>query len=235
MFHTKEEIQMRTVLGLVAVTLVFVTGCATTKRVAVEDQPAVCAFLGEACEYLKPGAKGEAGLRYVSPNAQFTQYDKVWIQSVGLFGTEQVSPKQQEELTALFQRTLTEALAKHYQVVEEPGPGVMRVQVAILDAEAATPGARSVSMVIPQARLLSSGYSLVTGDYPFSGEGQAALKVTDAMTGQLLGVAVDRRAGGGSIKTAAVWKWGDAENAIKTWSEMINNGLHAYTSGQRKP
>ena len=65
----------------------------------------------------------------------------------------------------------------------------MRVQVAIMDAEAATPGARSISMVIPQARLLSSGYSLITGDYPFSGEGLAAVKVTAAMTGQLLGVA----------------------------------------------
>jgi len=49
---------MRIVLGLVAVSLVFVAGCATTKRVAVQDQPAVWAFLGEACEQLKPGAKG---------------------------------------------------------------------------------------------------------------------------------------------------------------------------------
>lgn len=228
---------MRMVLGLVAVTLVLVAGCATTKRVTVQDQPAVCAFLGEACEQLKPGAKGEAGLRYVNPNAQFTQYDKVLIQSVGFFGTdvEKVPPEQQEELTALFHRTLAEDLAKNYQVVQEPGPGVMRVQVAIMDAEAATPGARSISMAIPQARLLSSGYSLISGDYPFSGEGQAALKVTDAVTGQLLGEAVDRRVGGGSIKNVAVWKWGDAENAIKTWSQMINNGLHAYTSGQRKP
>jgi len=133
---------MKMVLGLVAVTLVLVAGCATTQRVAVEDQPAVCAFLGEACEQLKPGAKGEAGLRYVNPAAQFTQYDKVLIQSVGFFGTdvEKVPPKEQEELTALFHRTLAEDLAKNYQVVQEPGPGVMRVQVAIMNAEAATPG-----------------------------------------------------------------------------------------------
>ena len=89
--------------------------------------------------------------------------------------------------------------------------------------------------VIPQARLFSSGYSLLTGDYPFSGGGQAAVKVTDAVTGQLLGEAVDRRVGGGSIQNVAVWKWGDAENAVKKWAQMINNALHAYTSGQRKP
>jgi hypothetical protein len=225
---------MRMVLGLIAVILVLVAGCATTKKVAVEEQPTVCQFLGDACTLLQPGAKGEAGLRYVNPAAQFTQYDKVMVEAVGFFGTEKVPPKEQEELTALFHRTLTEALAKRYKIVEAPGPGVLRVQVAILDAEAATPGVRSFSMVIPQARLLSSGYSLITGEYPFSGEGQAALKITDSTTGQLIGAAVDRRAGGGSIKTAGVWKWGDAENAIKEWSEMISNGLYAYTSGAQK-
>lgn len=181
------------VLGLVAVILVLVAGCATTKRVAVQDQPAVCGFLGDACEHLKPGAKGEAGLRYVNPEAQFTQYDKAKVEAVGFFGTEKVPPKEQEALTALFHKSLTEALAKRYQIVEEPGPGVARVQVAILDAEAATPEARSITMVIPQARLLSGGYALVTGDYPFSGESQAAAKFTDAVTGQLLAAAVGRR------------------------------------------
>jgi hypothetical protein len=228
---------MKIVLGLLAGSLILVTGCATTQRVAVQDQPAVCQFLGEACEGLKPGAKGEPDLRYVAPDAQVTQYDKAMVEAVGFFGsdTKKVPPKEQEALTTLFYKSLAEALAKRYEVVEEPGPGVMLVQVVILDAEAATPGARSISMAIPQARLLASGTSLITGKYPFSGGGQASLKVTDAVTGQLLGAAVDRRAGGGSIKTAAVWKWGDAQNAIKKWSEMISNGLYAYTSGERKP
>lgn len=228
---------MRMVLGLLAMILMLVAGCATTQRLAVQDQPAVCQFLGdEACEALKPGAKGEAGLRYVNPNAQWTQYDKAIVEAVGFFSSDvdKVPPKEQEALTALFHQSLTEALAKRYEIVEERGPGVMQVQVAIMDAEAATPGARSISMVIPQTRLLASGASLVTGKYPFSGEGQASVKVTDAVTGQILGAAVDRRAGGGSVKTAAVWEWGDVENAIETWSEMISNALYAYTSGEKK-
>jgi hypothetical protein len=83
--------------------------------------------------------------------------------------------------------------------------------------------------------LLSFGDCLITEKYPSSGGGQAAAKFTDAVIGQILGAAVGRRAGGGSIKTAAVWEWGDIENAIKEWSEMLSNGLYAYTSGQRKP
>jgi hypothetical protein len=45
-------------------------------------------------------------------------------------------------------------------------------------------------------------------------------KATDAVTGQVLGAGVDRRVGGGSIQTAAQWQWGDAENVIKTWSQL---------------
>jgi hypothetical protein len=111
----------------------------------------------------------------------------------------------------------------------------MRFQVAILDAEAATPGMRSISMVIPQARLLSTGAYAITGKYPFAGGGQAAAKITDPVTGEILGVAVDRRVGGGSVETAGQWQWGDAENVIKTWSQFAVDRLYAYTSGQIKP
>ena len=159
------------------------------------------------------------------------------IQMVGFFGadTDKVPPKDEQLLTDIFYKNLHEALAKKYEVVEQAGPGVMKVEVALLDAEAATAGARSISMVVPQLRVVSAGYALVAGKYPFAGGGQAAAKVTDSVSGEILGAGVDRRAGGGSIKTAAQWQWGDAENAIKAWSELIAASLYAYTSGERKP
>lgn len=228
---------MRTVLGLTAVMLVLATGCATTQRQQVEDQPAICTFLGESCGLLKPGGSDEASLRYVNPNAQLTQYNKVIVEVVGFFGSDsaKVPLTDQQALTDLFRKTLNDELAKKYPIVDKPGPGVARVRVAMLDAEAATPGVRSVTMVVPQTRLLTTGVSLVTGKYPFSGGAQAVAKVSDSMTGQVLGAGADRRTGGGSIQAAAQWQWGDAENAIKKWCELITNGLYAYTSGAKKP
>ena len=230
---------MRTLTALAAVMLLVVTGCATTQQVAVKDQPAICGFLGDACDQLRPGdtAKGEAGLRYVNPKAQFTQYNKVIVDVVGFFGSDaaKVPPKDQQALTDYFYKSLTEQFAKKFQVVDQAGPGALRVQAAILDAEAATPGARSISMAIPQARALAAGTSLVTGSYPFAGGTQAAVKFVDSVTGKVVGAVVDRQAGGGSVEAAAQWQWGDAENAIKSWSERLANGLYAYTSGARKP
>jgi hypothetical protein len=189
------------------------------------------------CAELQPGAKEEAGLRYVNPKGRFTQYDKVMIVVVGFFGGDpaKVSSKDEQRLTDLFYKHLHEALAQRYPVVDEAGPGVMKVEVALMDADAATPGARSVTMVVPQLRVLSAGYALVAGRYPFSGGGQAAARISDSVSEEVLGIAVDRRAGGGAIQTAAQWQWGDAENAIKLWSSLLANGMYAYTSGERKP
>jgi Protein of unknown function (DUF3313) len=228
---------MHTAVALTAVLVLFVTGCSTTQRVAVRDEPRICAFLDEVCHELQPGARGEAGLRWVDPTSDPTQYTKVIVEVVGFFGTDasKVPPADQERLTALFQQSLTEALATKYQVVDRSAPGTVQLQVVILDAEAATPGLRSVSMAIPQARLLGTGYYAVSGTYPFVGGGQAAFKATDAMTGQVLGAGVDRRVGGGAPQTAAQWQWGDAENAIKAWSQQLADGMYAYTSGARKP
>jgi hypothetical protein len=217
--------------------VLLVTGCSTTQRVTVRDEPAICAFLGEVCHELQPGAPGEAGLRWVNPTSDPTRYHQVLLEVVGFFGSDvsKVPPADQERLTALFQQSLTEALATKYQVVDQPAPGTMQLQVVILDAEAATPGLRSVSMAIPQARLLGTGYYAVSGRYPFVGGGQAAFKATDAVTGQVLGAGVDRRVGGGALQTAAQWQWGDAENAIKAWAQLLADGMYAYTSGARKP
>jgi len=90
-------------------------------------------------------------------------------------------------------------------------------------------------MVIPQARALSTLKYLATGTYPFIGGAEAEAKMTDSQTGQLLGEWVDKRVGGGSIKTAAQWQWGDAENAMKEWATMAATKLSSWTSGAVKP
>ena len=229
---------MKASFMLAAVIALLGAGCATTVKRTAGQSPIICGFVGaDLCAELGPGAKEEAGLRYVNPKGTFTQYDKVMIVVVGFFGGDptKVSPKDEQRFTDIFYKHLHEALATRYRVVDEVGPGVMKVEVALLDVEATTPGVRSVTMVVPQLRVLSAGYAVVAGRYPFSGGGQAAARISDSMTEQVLGIAVDRRAGGGAIQTAAQWQWGDAENAIKVWSTLLANGMHAYTSGERKP
>ena len=65
---------MKTTGGLPVVLVLLVMGCATTQQVAVKEEPGICTFLGEVCHELQPGARGEAGLRWVNPKSNPTQY-----------------------------------------------------------------------------------------------------------------------------------------------------------------
>ena len=211
----------------------FVASCSVTQREKVTSQN-YCPFLGSnLCAKLTPGSGGQFDLRYVNPNAQWTQYNKVLIQPVTFWAGDNttVSAADQQMLTNYLYSALQQQLSAKFQVVNEPGPGVMTVQVALNDATSATPGLRSISLVEPHARALATLKYLSTGTYPFVGSAQAEGKATDSVTGQVLGAAVSKRVGGGSVKAADQWQWGDAENALTYWAQKITNLLASWTSG----
>jgi hypothetical protein len=124
-------------------------------------------------------------------------------------------------LCSYFFNSLQQNLQKSFTLVNQPGPGVITFEVAIINAEAATPGLRSVSVVVPQARILNYAQSLATGHAAFAGSAEAAFKATDSTTGQLLAESIDKRVGGMAVSSAAQVQWGDAEAAMDYWSQRI--------------
>ena len=216
------------VIGLAA------AGCAVTQRAAVTDQ-SYCAFLGNSvCAKLQPTTdKKEADLRYVNPNAQWKQYNKVLIEPVSYWAGDnsKISAADQRTLTTFFYKALEEQLAKKFQVVNQPGPGVMAISVALEDATTSTPVLRSVSLIEPHMRALATLKYLATGTFPFVGSAQAEAKITDSVTGEVLAAAVSKRVGGGSPKDAAQWEFGDAENALSYWAQLTTTRLASWTSG----
>lgn len=215
---------------------VSMAGCAATKQAPVETK-GMCGFLGADCARLTPGKEGEAAMRYVNPSAPWTQYNKILIDPVTFWGTDKtsVSPDDQQKLTNYFYEALAKQLGQKFKLVDRAEPGTMRLQVALTDVEGATPGLRTISTVVPQLRLLNTLQSAATGSFVFAGGAQVEAKVTDAITGQLLAEIVDRRLGAGSLKAAAQWEWGDAENAMDAWAKQAADRLSSWTSGAATP
>jgi len=117
-------------------------------------------FLGPDARLLTPGdvCKGQASLRYFNPAAQWQQYKSVLIEPVTFWGdeTSKVVPSDQQALATYFKGALDKEFGEKFQVVSEPGPGVVRVQFAITDAEAATPRLRTVALVVPQLHTVNA-------------------------------------------------------------------------------
>jgi hypothetical protein len=101
----------------------------------------------------------------------------------------------------------------------------MTLRVALMDATTAVPGLRSVSVIVPQARVLNLAQSLATDSYAFVGSAEAEMKLTDSVSGELLAAAVDKQAGGMALKGAASFEWGDAQNTMDYWAQKIDTRL----------
>jgi len=184
---------------------------------------AVTGFLGPDASRLQPGPEGGVALSWINPSANWASYTKIQLLPVEFWAAadSKVSPADQATLTEYFYNQLQTNLSKSFQLVDQPGPGVMTLRVALMDATTATPGLRTISVIVPQARVLNLAQSMATDSYAFVGSAEAEMKLTDSVSGMLLAEAVDQRAGGMGLKSAASFQWGDAENAMDYWAEKI--------------
>jgi len=180
-------------------------------------------FLGSGASLLRPGGEGQAAYLYISPAAQWNTYSSILLKPVEFWDSpdSSLSANDQQMLASYFYNALKENLQKNFTLADQPGPGVMTMRIAIINATGATPGLRSISVLVPQARMLNYAQSLATGHAAFAGSAEAALEVTDSMSGQLLAESVDERVGGMALSAAAQMQWGDAEAAMNYWAKRI--------------
>jgi Protein of unknown function (DUF3313) len=241
-FHS-QRLQLAVGLFSVALAGFFLASCSQTaapepnmiQRVEGEKPapPPPTGFLGSDYSLLTPPAEGsdqKAMLRYVNPNVNWSSYNKIMMAPVTFWAADdsKVSAADQQALCNYAYNEFVKVLGKNFILTDQPGPGVMKVSVALTDATSAVPGLRSVSVVVPQARALSAIKMLATGSYSFVGSAQGALKANDSVSGHLLAAAVDKRVGGTSIKNVDVFQWGDAENAIDYWANLTDQRLVAF-------
>jgi len=172
---------------------------------------------------LKPGGDDQALYRYVSPNLDIKKYTKVIIDPVLIYKDGELSEKERENYQTLANNALAylvKELSDDYQIVGVPEPGTMRLQFAIVDADSSKPVRNLLSSISPIGMGVSLLKFAAVGKMSGVGEITGEIKVTDAMTGELLGAALDRRVGGKAAK-GIVDTWYNADEALKFWAKQV--------------
>lgn len=124
------------------------------------------------------------------------------------------------------------------RIVNKAALGVMKIQVAVTDAEASTPGLRSVSMTVPHAHALANIAHLATDQFPSWVEPRPRSESRMPPSAKCWRW---RSTGASAVETSRPaytglqWKWGDAQNVMDAWSEQMANRLKSWTSGAGKP
>lgn len=218
---------MRTTLKLASAVLI-VSVLAASNGFAAERYSG---FLGDAAAYSKlgPGPEGGAKMRWVKPGVDFSKYNKFMVDSVVFhFGKDSdnvIDPKEMNELADAFNLELVTALKDKYPIVGEPGPGVLRIRVAITNFKASRPGISAVSSVMPIGLGISLLKKGATGGWSGGGEIGAEIMAIDTENNEVIVLGVDEKQAAFEQRFS---KAGVAKDAFKFWAERIRQFMDAH-------
>lgn len=199
-------------------------GCAATRRTR---SAAPQGFLGDYSQ-LKKGEKGDdPQLMYISPTANFRKYNAIMIDSVTIWHQSEaakISAKDQQMLTDLLYAAVRKELSKDYEIVQRPGPGVMRLRGAITEAKGANVAGNTVTTVVPQLKILATAGGVATDTQVFVGKAGVEAEMVDSLTNQRLMAAVAERAGAKTFQSLG-GKWKDVQLSFEFWAERLRKRL----------
>lgn len=189
---------------------------------------------------LKPGPEGGAKERYLKPDVNFKQYNKIMLDNVVFFLAEDaeykgISAEDMKELTDTFNKAAMNALNKDYPLVGEAGPDVMRVRVAITKLKPSKPGSATVTTVLPVGLAFSLIKKGATGEYTGVGSTGIEVEFLDSLTNERIGAAVDYKPGG---KLSGFAKWSASKEAFEFWTGRLKTFLdevHGITPKKGEP
>jgi hypothetical protein len=212
---------MKRFFGLCAV-VVLLAGCAASGMKDVKQS----GFLSDYSQ-LKAGSEGEAAQVYFKPGVDFKQYNKLMFERVVVVlssnaESQQIDPAMLKELTDYYQNAIFNAVKDGYEIVDQPGTGVLRIRVAITGLKPSNPTANTLSTIVPVGIVVSGATKAVSGENLGTGEAATEMEALDSLTGERLVAAVDKRQGGKGVFRG---KWEDTREAFDFWAKRFRQRL----------
>jgi len=153
---------------------------------------------------------------YINEQADFSQYTKLMNGGLAIYypeSAERPDPAEIDRIRGYFRDAFTKAIGDAYEIVDEPGPGVMKVQGQVIDMKMTSGGtAMDVS-----GRLR---------DIVAHGELTFLMEMSDSVTGQVLARAGDKSTDISESRDDATWD--DVRRAAEYWAGLFRNWLDNY-------
>jgi hypothetical protein len=205
-----------------ALAVALLAGCAASGMKDVQKT----GFLSDYSQ-LQPGGDDRAALVFIKPGVDFKPYTKLMFERfIVLFSDNaeyrEIDPAMLKEMTDYYQNAVFTAFKDGYEIVDQPGPDVLRVRVAITGLKPSNPTANTLSTIVPVGMVVSGATKAVSGDNLGTGEAATEIEVLDSVTGERLAAAVDKRQGGKGVFRG---KWEDTKDAFDYWAKRFRQRL----------
>jgi hypothetical protein len=191
-------------------------------------------FLGDSYSKLQPDPKNANLLSYWKNKDVFKTSSKFILDPVTVYLLPEaqkrgIDPEQLAQLAQYFTKAIKDELtgSGRYEVVTEPGPGVMVLRAAITNVEptggkenAALKGAETAAThaVAPGASLLVPRLSV--GKVAIEGE------IVDSVSGEVVAAFMSSKSGRRYFSGLKAYeKWGDIDAAFRSWAKNFRERL----------
>lgn len=225
-------------LGAVLFILVLAAGCKSTEPASSASTGTAesagkaqagtyySGFLGDYSQ-LKPVPDREGVMAYIDKNVDLRPYTKVMFDPVAVVMTPnpeyQGVPKAAlARMSDNFLASFKRALAPAYQVVSQPGPGVLRIRTAITGVQPAKPSMGVIDF-LPIKAVFNAGRE-AAGAGPRVAEMTAEMEVLDP-TGKRVIAATANRKGDKKLPQGEQVTWNELQAISDYWAQNFRRRL----------
>lgn len=215
-----------------SLTTLALTSCTSTSQMR---KTKATGFLGDYAS-LRKGEGSEAQLVYIKPGVNWRNYNKIIIDPITAYAIpgNPLAKLPKDQLNALvgyLYSTLREQLSKDYQIVSTPGPGVLRLRVALTEAGAGKPVLGVMSSLTPPSIAVSALKTTITGSGTGTGSARVEMELLDSQTRRRLAAGVDAQSGNKRDFFGNFNKWDDAQDAFDNWAAKLQSRLMELRAG----
>jgi hypothetical protein len=189
-------------------------------------------FLGDYSQ-LESSKDWPAREVYFNPNAQWSRYDSIHIDSVTLWADEDIDKLRTEDrqmLTDTLYKALHEELSQYFKIADHPGPDTIRIRAALTQSKGAKAVMRTLTSIHPGSLLLGAAVGLSLDTANSVGSATVEFEVLDAATNERLAAMVDQRAGTKVFFLIAPKRtfttWGDVKAIDEYWAKRAVIVMH---------
>jgi len=196
--------------------------------------------------HLAPDPGEEGAYFYRAHPDMKSPYDKVLIDRIKIFFREDaeykgIDPTELKALADYFHDAIVKAVSDTYPVVEEPGPDVLRLRIAVTDVVPNKPEASVVTLVVPFLWIGDASTGVAKGEpgsTMFVGQASVEMEALDSVSGEQVAAYVDTEIPKKYNWTQGVAKgvkdyansystWAYAKAAMDHWAKVVRDRLDA--------
>ena len=196
---------------------------------------------------LKPKGSDSEAYSYVDPSADMGKYNKLMVDRIKVYlkedaSSKQIDPTELKELADYFHQAIVKAVEPAYPVVNEPGPDVLRMRIAITDLVPNAPEASVVTLAVPFVWVGEAGAGVAqgkAGSTPFLGEASVEAEALDSVSSRQLAAYIEERVGKKynwthGVDTAvkdylkAYSTWAYTKQAMDRWAQGLRRALDRW-------